>query len=421
MDYIQQKLSNGVSLHLLPMDNYKTTFVGVFLYWPLGDDVSPTAITPHVLQRGTVTYPTARELRARLAELYGTQFGIGVLKRGENLVVQLKIQLVNDQYIPGKPSLLEEALDILREVLLYPHTEQGQFEGRFVEGEKRNIQSRIKSLLNDKGRFAFHRCLQHLCPDRGYSQNKYGTLKQVEAVTVDSLWQQYRRLLDTAAADIYVCGRYNHNRVVDAIQDRFNWARSPGAGPEEIQPLEKKAHKVVNERMDINQGKLVMALSSDTTQHSDMYPALILYNGILGGYPHAKLFQNVREKRGLAYYIGSSLDSIMGLQFISAGIDSKSYKETTEVVAEQLEEMRQGKINSQELEWTRSSIKTGLLQMYDDLGEQVALAVDGRITGRQWTIPDLIEKIDGLGVEDVARVAKSMHLQTTYFLSSGGE
>ena len=110
MEYMQQKLANGVSLHLLPMDNYKTTFVGVFLYWPLDNEVAPTALAPHVLQRGTATFPTARELRARLAELYGTQFGIGVIKRGENLILQLKIQLVNDQYLPGQTSLLEEAL-----------------------------------------------------------------------------------------------------------------------------------------------------------------------------------------------------------------------------------------------------------------------------------------------------------------------
>ncbi|MGI6365038.1 MAG: EF-P 5-aminopentanol modification-associated protein YfmF [Bacillota bacterium] len=421
MEYIQQKLANGVSLHLLPMDNYKTTFVGVFLYWPLGDDVSDTALIPHVLQRGTASYPTARELRARLAELYGTQFGVGVLKRGENLVLQVKIQMVNDQYIPGQSSLLEETLDILREVLLYPHTEQGQFALRYVEGEKRNIQSRIKSLLNDKSRFAFHRCLQHLCPDRGYSQNKYGSLKQVEAVSAESLWQQYRRLLGAAAADIYVCGRYNHNRVVDAIGSRFLWERRQEGGLEEIRPLDLREHNVVHERMDINQGKLVMALAGDITQSSDLYPAMILYNGILGGFPHAKLFQNVREKRSLAYYIGSSLDSIMGLQFISAGIDAQAFAETTQVVGQQLEAMRQGKISRQELEWTRSSVKTGLLQMYDDLGEQVALAVDGRISGRQWSIPQLIEEIDKVGIEEVTQVAKSMHLQTTYFLSSGGE
>lgn len=421
MEYLQQKLANGVSLHLLPMDNYKTTFVGVFLHWPLGEDVSRTAIIPHVLQRGTATYPTARELRARLAELYGTQFGIGVIKRGENLVLQLKIQLVNDQYIPGKNSLLEEALDILREVLLYPHTEQGVFATRFVQGEKRNIQSRINSLLNDKGRFAFHRCLQHLCPQRGYSQNRYGSLKQVEEVRADNLHEQYQRVLAEAAADIYVCGRYDHNRVVDAIQPRFQWSRRTGAAPEEILPLEKSDHKTVRERMDINQGKLVMALTSDITQKSDQYPALILYNGILGGYPHAKLFQNVREQRGLAYYIGSSLDSIMGFQFISAGIEEKTFEETVSVIQEQLENMRRGQITEQELEWTRSSLKTGLLQMYDDLGEQVALAVDGRITGRHWSIPELLAAIDGLGIREVADVAQAMHLQTTYFLSSGGE
>lgn len=421
MEYMQQKLANGVSLHLLPMDNYKTTFVGVFLYWPLGEDVSAAALVPHVLQRGTVTYPTARELRARLAELYGTQFGINVLKRGENLVLQLKVELVNDQFIPGKTSLLEEALDILRDVLLYPHTYKGQFEPRYVEGEKRNIQSRIKALLNDKGRFAFHRCLQHLCPDRGYSQYKYGTLKQVEAVSVDDLWQQYRRLLEHATADIYVCGRYNHNRVVDAIGERFLWPRSKEAGLQKVRPLEIREHQVVRERMDINQGKLVMALSGDITQRSKLYPALILYNGILGGFPHSKLYQQVREKHSLAYYVGSSLDSIMGLQFISAGIDAKAFADTTGIIQEQLEAMRRGAISPQELEWTCSSIKTGLLQMYDDLGEQVALAVDGRISGRRWTIPGLIEAVDSLGVDDVAAVARRMHLQTTYFLSGGGE
>jgi predicted Zn-dependent peptidase len=421
VDYTQQTLANGVTLHLLPMENYKTTFIGAFLYWPLGDDAAKTAIVPHLLQRGTVTYPTARELRAHLAELYGTQFGIGVLKRGENLVLQVRIQLVNDQYLPGNTSLLEEAMDIFREVLLYPYTEQGQFAASYVQGEKRNIQSRIKSLLNDKSRFAFHRCLQHLCPDRGYSNNKYGSLKQVEAVTRETAWQQYQLLLQNAATDIYVCGRFDQERIADAVSSRLQWPRNPGRELDKPLPLEKREHQVIREPMDISQGKLVMAVNGRVTQNSDLYPALILYNGILGGFPHSKLFQNVREQRGLAYYIGSSLDSIMGLQFISAGIDAGSFKETTEVVADQLEDMRRGNISQDELEWTRSRLQTGLLQMYDDLSEQVALAIDARISGRRWTIPSLIEALDAVSIGDVQEVAKEMYLQTTYFLSGGGD
>jgi predicted Zn-dependent peptidase len=421
MKYTHQKLSNGISLHMLPMDNYKTTFVGVFFYWPLGNDVAETALIPHVLQRGTASFPTARELRSHLANLYGSQFGIGVLKRAENLLVQLKIQLVDDHYIPGNNSLLESVLDILREVVLHPYTEHGDFTQRYVTGEKRNIQARIRSLLNDKSRFAFHRCLQHLCPESGYSKNKYGTLEQVEAITPEGLWQQYQRLLREAAVDIYVCGRYDHNRVVDAITRRFNWDRGTKVDPREIRTFPPRDPQIIKERMDISQGKLVMALTTDITQKSDLYPALILYNGILGGFPHSKLFQQVREEKGLAYYIGSSLDSIMGLQFISAGIDAKTFGETDEVILQQLEEMRRGHFNHQELEWTRAGIRTGLLQMFDDLGEQVALAVDGRISGRRWTLESLLSAIDQVDSRQIVEVAEQMHLQTSYFLSNGGE
>lgn len=421
MEYIQQKLENGASLHLLPMENYKTTFVGVFLYWPLGEDAADSAIVPHLLQRGSALYPTALELRARLAALYGTQLGIGLLKRGEYLVLQLKIQMVDDKYLPDSLPLLEEALEILGQVLLHPYTEEGRFAPQYLQGEKRNIQARIKSLLNDKGRFAFHRCLQHLCPDRGYSRNQYGTLEQVEAITVDSAWQQYQRLLENAAADIYVCGLFDEKRLVEGVKSRLAWSRQPGGEPEMPRPLAKKEHKVVHEHMDINQGKLVMALEGDVTQRSDLYPALIMYNGILGGYPHTKLFQNVREERGLAYYIGSSLDSLMGLQFISAGIDAGSFTETTEVVAHQLAEMGRGKITAEEMAWTRASLRTGLLQMYDDLDEQVALAVDARFSGRRWSIPELLEALDTVSVEQVQEVAQGMQLLTTYFLSNGGD
>lgn len=422
MDYLKQSLANGATLHFLPMDNYKTTFLGVFFYWPLGDDAAETAIVPHILQRGTAQYPTALELRGRLAELYGTQFGIGVLKRGETLVLQFKLQLVDRHYLPDNSSVLDEALEIFREVLLDPHTINGRFQESFFQGEKRNIESRIKSLLNDKSRFAFQRCLQHLCPERGYSKNQYGSLRQVQALTVEDAWQRYEDLLARAPVDIYVCGRYDQDTIGEKIKSHLQWSRHWEQQEQEApRPINPGEAKVVHESMEINQGKLVMALSSDIGQQSHLYPALIMYNGILGGYPHSKLFQTVREKHNLAYYIGSSLDSIMGLQFITAGIDAGSYRTATDVISSQLAEMEKGKISPQELEWTRASLKTGLLQMYDSLGEQVALAVDARISRRRWTISELIAALAKVTAEDVQQVAGQMRLQITYFLSGGGD
>ena len=132
-----------------------------------------------------------------------------------------------------------------------------------------------------------------------------------------------------------------------------------------------------------------------------------------------KRLRKVREEKGLAYHIGSSLDSMMGVQFISGGIDAESFDDTVEVIADQLRQMRKGEITADEMEWTRIGLRTGLLQMYDDLGEQVSLAIDGRISGRRWLIPQLIEEMERLTLSDVVEAARTMKLQVTYFLSGG--
>lgn len=420
MDYSRHRLANGATLHLLPMRNYKTMFLGVFFYWPLGEDAAQAALVPHLLQRGDRRHPTARELRERLAGLYGSQFGIGVLKRGENLVLQFRLQLIDRDYLPGGAAVLDEVVEILRGILLEPYTEQGLFRDSYFQGEKRNVQKRIESLLNDKGRYAFQRCLQHLCPERGYSRSQYGSLQQVQALTLEAVWNQYQRLLATAPVDIYVCGRFDQDQVVEKVGACLQWQRQGEGEPEAPQPLELKEASTVRETMAINQGKLVMALNSAITQQSPLYPALVMYNGILGGYPHSKLFQIVREKHNLAYYIGSSLDSLMGLQFITAGVDSAAFGAATELIGEQLAALTAGAISQEELEWTRSSLQTGLLQMYDSMGEQVALAVDARLSRRRWTISELIAALDKVTAADVQAAAAQMNPQITYFLAGGG-
>ncbi len=419
MEYYQQKLANGVSLHMLPLDRYKTTFIGINIYCGLGHERAATGLIPHVLQKGSSAYPTARQLRSRLAELYGSQFGAGVVKRGEQQLLQLRLQLVHDSHISDGSSLLEDCLDILQGVMLDPYTESGSFKPEYVAIERKNAADKIRSLLNDKSRYAFHRCLAHLCPQRDYSHNKFGTVEAVEAVDAEHLWQKYQHVLATAPADVFVCGRYDHNRVVDGINSRFNWSRRGEKALEPAIPLPEENPRTVKEQMDISQGQLVMAMTTEINQSDNRYPALVLYNGILGAFPHSKLFQQVREKKGLAYHIGSSLDSMMGVQFISGGIDAESFDDTVEVIADQLRQMRKGEITADEMEWTRIGLRTGLLQMYDDLGEQVSLAIDGRISGRRWLIPQLIEEMERLTLSDVVEAARTMKLQVTYFLSGG--
>ena len=77
--------------------------------------------------------------------------------------------------------------------------------------------------------------------------------------------------------------------------------------------------------------------------------ALMVFNGLFGGFPHSKLFMNVREKESLAYYASSSVDTFRGFMSVQTGIDEKNRNQVLRLIHEQLESLRNGEITDLEL------------------------------------------------------------------------
>ncbi|UUZ95673.1 insulinase family protein [Paenibacillus sp. P25] len=116
-------------------------------------------------------------------------------------------------------------------------------------------------------------------------------------------------------------------------------AFNPGEGPRldySIRPERRQPAQVkeVVERLEVNQGKLNMGLRINTSYADENYPAALMYNGILGGYPHSKLFTNVREKASLAYYASSRLDGHKGILTIQSGIEIGNYEKAVNIIKE---------------------------------------------------------------------------------------
>jgi predicted Zn-dependent peptidase len=147
----------------------------------------------------------------------------------------------------------------------------------------------------------------------------------------------------------------------------------------------------------------------------------MFYNGILGGFPHSKLFQNVREKASLAYYSFSRLEKHKGIQLIGSGIEVKNYQQALEIILEQVELIRKGKITREEMENTRRA----LISMYKVVGDSpynlVNFYMDGLIGEREEGIDYFISKIEDVREDNVVEVAHRVHLDTVYFLRSQGE
>lgn len=414
------EICEGINMYLYYTSKYKTISVRSFLYNEMDEDITRTALIPFVLSRGTKSYPDNLTIRRELASYYGAQLGTGVTRRGDAVLLDFRMEMVSPKFVEEN-QYLEKGIDILKEVIFYPRIEGEGFKASFVKTEKENTKNRIMALLNDKGRYAFERAVQLLCPGDPYRYYKYGRIEDLEKIDEKNLYEKYQEIIKSCPIDIYVVGNFEKEEITSLITEKFNFPRENIKGklkPKKVEPL---PYNEKIEEMEVNQGKLVMGLKTPITFEHELYPALLVYNGILGAFSHSKLFKNVREKASLAYYAGSNVESLKGLLFVFAGIEPKTYDNAIEIIKEQLDDMKKGNITENEINYTLASIESGLLETFDEVGGQIGYAVDSGIVGKTITIPELLDKLKKVTIEDVIEVAKTIELELIYFLKGKEE
>ena len=142
-------------------------------------------------------------------------------------------------------------------------------------------------------------------------------------------------------------------------------------------------------------------------------------NGLLGGFPHSKLFKNVREKSGLCYDASSSYERFKGLLFVTAGIAPENFSRARDECLAQLEALRRGEVSDEELEATRMSYFQALRALLDSPSALVNLDYGLRLAGRPSTPEDVIQAALAVGPAEVAQAAAGVRLDTVYFLAPG--
>ena len=160
-----------------------------------------------------------------------------------------------------------------------------------------------------------------------------------------------------------------------------------------------------------------MGFRTNTRYGDEDYYALMIYNGILGGGVHSKLFQNVREKASLAYYVFSRLEKNKGLMLISSGVDFKDKDKALEIIFKQLDDIRQGKISDYEFDSTIKSLTNSFKEVADNPSMTISLYLDGIINGVSESADDLIAKLNKVSKDDIKKVAQKINLDTIFFLN----
>lgn len=424
----------SVQLHVLPTEKYKMVSVLAQLERPLQRErVTATALLPQVLLRGTEQYDTQGKLLRAFDDLYGARVGARVNKHGDLQTVEFTMQVPHEAFIEGSGQLFGEAIRLFAQVITAPKVENAAFRESYVEGEKVLHQQRIENLVNDKVSYASERCVQEMCGSEPYGLSRLGYLEDVAQIDASSLYHTYQRLLQESFLHVYVVGPVDPVNVGAILRRELTADAGPrnlrgsaatasvAAGKESdtaTRPLAKE--RVVVERLDVNQGKLNLGLRTGSSYAADDYPALIVYNGILGGFPHSKLFANVREKASLAYYASSRLEGLKGLLFIQSGIQIGDYERARTIIGEQLEALADGAITDDELAFTQEGLVNQYLQSDDQPFTGAVMQMYKRFTGRDRSVPQLIDEVRKVTKKDVVAVAQTVKVDTVYFLRDRG-
>jgi predicted Zn-dependent peptidase len=411
---------NGTDIYRVDAGKFKTTSINFFFIGPLNASTATmNALLPAVLRRGSEKFNTLKDISLQLEKLYGTSFDCGVTKKGEMHIIQFYTEFLSPMYVPGQDDMFSKAFELLSDVIFDPYFENGCFKKEYVDQEKEKLLMLIEGRVNDKMQYSVERCLEEVCKDEPYGIYDYGSVDDLDKITAEDLTKHYFNVLETYQLQVYLAGNID-DKQIDTVAGKL--ADIKRGKTIEINSGfrfdDPKEVRYVNETMDVTQGKLCLGFRTNISPDSSEYGALMVYNGVLGGGVNSKLFQNVREKASLAYFAYSRLEKFKGLMVISSGIEFRNRDKAQEIILKQLEDIKNGNITEQELEYTVKHMITGVQSLSDSQMNIVDFYLSQKLSGSDNTFEDIINRIKTVTIADIVNAASKVVLDTVYFLTA---
>ncbi|WP_458114949.1 EF-P 5-aminopentanol modification-associated protein YfmF [Enterococcus faecium] len=415
------QLAEGVNLHVLPTKQYKTIRIFIRFTARLQQEViTKRSLLSSMLETNSLNYPDQTKLNAKLAELYGASFGLSVRKKGNLHWLNAGISFVNGEYV-NDPNLFSQAVDFLKEVLFYPNIKNQQFDQLTFDLEKNNLRLYLESLKEDKQTFASY-ALQELYFENSPEQKipSLGVVEELDKITARSLAAYYQEMMANDQIDIFVVGDVDPDKAAEAV-GQLPFEPRETAHPELF--YTQPQVNIVKERQvrePIVQAKLNLAYQTNVYYDEPERFALMVFNGLFGGFPHSKLFMNVREKESLAYYASSSVDTFRGFMSVQTGIDEKNRNQVLRLIHEQLESLRNGEITDLELAQTKAMLRNQYLLSLDSPQAAIeASFLDSWLPETKLSDEEWLKRMESVTIKEIQQVAEQIELQAIFFLAGG--
>jgi len=299
-------------------------------------------------------------------------------------------------------SHLKKSFDVLADISFFPKITRQD-----LEKERAVILEEIK-MYHDLPQYYVGELLEGLLwPNHPLGQSLTGTSSSVGGMTVLQLRDFKKSHYVPANTVISACGPMRHEELVALVKAKLGNLTGP-VGPSYIparRTQDKPAAKLYYKQTE--QMHLAMGFLAYETNHKDYY-VLALLSIILGGNMSSRLFNEVREKRGLAYSISSGIKSLhdTGVLMISAGVDNTKIVGALDLILKVFANLVSGGVKEDEFKRAQEYYLGQFLLGLEDTMSQMLWMGGGVVSNDQVkTMGDVIKKIKAVTRADIKRVA----------------
>lgn len=390
---VREVLDNGLRLLTETMPHVRSVTIGVWLTRGSrheSDDRSGIAhFVEHMLFKGTDT--RSAEDIAQAIDCIGGQLDAFTAKEYASYYIK-----VLDEHLPL-------AVDLLSDIVRRP-----AFVAEEVEREKKVILEEIKMVEDTPDDLVHELFTQHFWEGHPLARPILGSPETVEALNRETVARYFGGAYVASNIIISAAGNVEHAQVRDLVHRAFGDLPSAGESFGEVAPT--VSPQVVTRTKELEQSHLCIGTNSFAQSHEDRYVSYIL-NTVLGGSMSSRLFQNIREKRGLAYSVFSGLSAYRdaGNITIYAGCANEAVGEVIDLCVEELKALKRTPVADAELRRAKDHLKGSLMLSLENTASRMShMARQEIYFDRHFGLDETLRGVEAVTSEDVQRVATEL-------------
>jgi predicted Zn-dependent peptidase len=390
---VREVLDNGLRLITETMPQVRSVTIGVWLTRGSRHEVEALGgiahFVEHMLFKGTDT--RSAEDIAQAIDSIGGQLDAFTAKEYASYYIK-----VLDEHLPL-------AVELLSDIVLRP-----AFVPDEIEREKKVILEEIKMVEDTPDDLVHELFTEHFWEGHPLGRPILGSRETVQSFTNASLGTYFDGAYVAPNVVISAAGNIEHAQVRDLVSRAFSSIRSSGETPADAPPT--VVPQVITRTKDLEQSHICLGTTSYPQSHDDRYVSYIL-NTVLGGSMSSRLFQNVREKRGLAYAVFSGLSAYRdaGNITIYAGCANEAVEEVIALCVEELRQMKQTPVPDAELRRAKDHLKGSLMLSLENTASRMShLARQEIYFDRHFGLDETLSGVERVSSDDVQRVARDL-------------